>query len=667
MNSHLQTLIAYFSAHPNIALGAIFAASILEALAVIGTVIPGSSIVFIGGVLIGLGALNPWWTTVLAVVGAIMGDGISFWLGQHFHEKIRTLWPMKNYLGLFDRGHLYFEKNGGKSIFFGRFLGPVRAIVPVVAGMAGMPATQFYAINVLSALAWAAAHILPGVLFGASLQLAGAVSSRLVVVLLLVASVFWALSKLFQLLSRRGWSRLRQLRDRAVGYARSKPGVFENFVLSLLDTSKAESSGLLISAVILIGSTWLFLGIVEDVLSSDPLIQFDQTVYSLLQSLRTNRVDHLMVAITEGGGAISTAVLLTGVSLSLAIQRSWRTLGYWLAAVSAAEIFVWTLKYTIGRARPHNIYAGVEQFSFPSGHTTTSTIVYGFLAFLLSRGKTDNVKIALILLAAIIVTLIAFSRIYLGVHWFSDILGSIFLGLAWMALLSTSYIYHMPLKQSQSLPFLLVVVASLCITGGFYAGDRYRADVERYTYKPDLEIKQLEDWTGTGWSGLPKSRSDIRGEAEERLSLQWGGTAGQISDTLVASGWQAPESWTLKTSLLWLLPTTQIQQLPVLPKFDHGAVQQITFVKGSSSGERLVIRLWPLPLEVKPDSKSSSRPLWIGMVTAERLSHPGGMISLAKTEDDFDTPLRVLADNVKNQKLTVQSREMNDITLGLVW
>ena len=139
MESHLQSLIAYFSAHPHIALGAVFAAALLEALAVIGTVIPGSSIVFAGGVLIGLGALDPWLTAALAVAGAILGDGISYSLGRHYHEQIRSVWPMKRYPRLFDRGQAYFEKNGGKSVFLGRFLGPVRAIVPVVAGMSNMP------------------------------------------------------------------------------------------------------------------------------------------------------------------------------------------------------------------------------------------------------------------------------------------------------------------------------------------------------------------------------------------------------------------------------------------------------------------------------------------------------------------------------------------------
>ena len=76
MESHLQSLVAYLSAHPNFALGAIFAAAFLEALAVIGTVIPGSTVVFVGGVLIGLKVLNPWWAAGLAIFGAILGDGV---------------------------------------------------------------------------------------------------------------------------------------------------------------------------------------------------------------------------------------------------------------------------------------------------------------------------------------------------------------------------------------------------------------------------------------------------------------------------------------------------------------------------------------------------------------------------------------------------------------
>ncbi len=633
----------------------------------IGTVIPGSSIVFVGGVLIGLGALNPWWTAVIAVAGAIMGDGISYWLGHHFQEKIRTLWPMKKYPGLFERGQLYFETNGGKSVFLGRFLGPVRAIVPVVAGMAGMPATQFYVMNVLSALAWSAAHLLPGMLFGASLQLAGAVSSRLVIVVLVVVVFLWATSKLLQFMYRQGWPRLKLLRNHAVEHARRKSGPFAHIVLSLLDPAKAESPALLTAAVLLLGCTWLFLGVVEDVTSNDPLVQLDQTVYALLQGLRTPWGDDFMVAVTQMGGAVGTLFLIGGVSLLFAIERRWHTLAYWLAAAGVAEIFVWALKYALGRARPHNIYTGIEQYSFPSGHTTLSIVVYGFLAFLLSRGKSDREKIAIALLAAVAITLIAFSRLYLGVHWFSDVLGSMSLGLAWVALLSIAYTHHVPHERVRSWPLLLVVMSMLGLAGGFYAGNRHRAGVEQYAYRPTSVATPLDDWTGTGWRKVPSARMELGGEREEPFSLQWAGTAGQIADTLLASGWQRSETWTLKSALLWLLPTTQVQELPVLPKLDHGKAQKITFIKAINSSERLVVRLWPLRKEVKPDLGSPFRPLWIGMVTVERLHQPSGVITLAKTEKDFHTPSRALAQDLQSQRLSVEGRANRDMTVWLVW
>lgn len=101
MNSHFHSLILYFSAHPWVALAAIFAGAALEALAVIGTVIPGSTIVFIGGTLIGMRILSPAWTTLAAIVGAILGDGVSYWLGHHYRARLRGMWPMKRYPAIF--------------------------------------------------------------------------------------------------------------------------------------------------------------------------------------------------------------------------------------------------------------------------------------------------------------------------------------------------------------------------------------------------------------------------------------------------------------------------------------------------------------------------------------------------------------------------------------
>lgn len=667
MESHLQSVIVYFSAHPHIALGAVFAASLLEALAVVGFVIPGSSIVFVGGVLIGLKALNPWWTAAVAVAGAILGDGLSYWLGHHYHEKIRDMWPMRRYPRLFDRGQAYFAKNGGKSVFLGRFIGPVRAIVPVVAGMSNMPATQFYKMNVLSAFAWAAVHIIPGMLFGASLQLAGAMSSRLVIMLVMIVAFLWVIGKLVRFAHSQGWPRIKLLRDRAVEHTRGKSGPLAHIVLSLFDPARAESQALLTAAVLLIGSTWLFLGILEDVVSNDPLVQFDQTVYTLLQGLRTGWADSVMVIATELGGAVGTVPVIITVSLLLAFKRYWRTFGYWLAAVGFAEILVWVLKYTLGRARPNTIYTGVEQFSFPSGHAALGIVVYGFMGFLLARGKPVREKIAITMLATVAIMLIAFSRLYLGVHWFSDVLASLSLGLAWVTLLGIAYTHHVRNEQLRAWPPLLVVLMTLALAGGLYVRNHHSADVARYVYQPRLETILFGDWKAGGWRSLPFARSELGGEIEEPFSVQWIGTAGQIADTLSAAGWQAPQPWASKAMLLWLLPDTPIELLPVLPKFDHGEAQKLIFVRVINSSERIVIRLWALRDMVDTIARGQSRPLWNGMVTIERLRHPTGMITLVETETDFATPAHILEKDVQNQHLSAENRERRGVPVLLVW
>jgi len=649
------------------ALGAIFAAALLEALAMVGTVIPGSSIVFVGGVLIGLNALNPWWTITVAIAGAVLGDGISYWLGHKYHEKIRALWPLKNHPELFDRGQAYFAKSGGKSVFLGRFLGPVRAIVPVVAGMSNMPAAAFYAINILSAVAWATAHIIPGVLFGASLQLAGAVSSRLVIMLVMTVALFWVISKVVRFTLSHEWSSIKWLRDRAVERARAKSGPVARIVLSLLDPARAKSQALLIAAVLLIGGAWLFLGILQDVLAKDPLVQFDSTVYSSLQSLRNGWADAVMITVTELGGAAGAVPVVVAVSLVLCVKRYWRTLGYWLAAAGVAEILVVVLSHTLARLRPNDIYTGIAQYSFPSGHTVLSVVIYGFMAFLLARGKPVRNKIAITLMAAVAIMLIAFSRLYLGAHWFSDVLASLSLGLAWIALLSIAYIHHVRNEQLPALPMFLIVLATLAVVEGTYVRGHQAEDTVRYSYRQKTEkTMSLSDWKAGGWRKLPFARSELGGEIEEPFSVQWVGTAGQVAGTLKATGWQSPEPWTLKTTLLWLLPTTAAKQLPVLPKFDHGEAQKLTFVRVINSRERIVIRLWPVLEMIENIAGSQSRPLWNGMVTIEHISRPYGLITLAEAETDFAASLNILEQDIQKQRLAVDHRDRVGVPVLLV-
>src|SRR5690606_16353625 len=105
------------------------------------------------------------------VAGAVAGDALSFWLGRHFKGSLRQMWPVSRHPQLVQSGERFFQHHGGKSIFFGRFVGPIRAIIPLVAGMLNMKPGHFLVFNIVSALLWAPVYILPGYLTGATIHL----------------------------------------------------------------------------------------------------------------------------------------------------------------------------------------------------------------------------------------------------------------------------------------------------------------------------------------------------------------------------------------------------------------------------------------------------------------------------------------------------------------
>lgn len=163
-NSLLQTITQTISDYPAWSGGIVFSVAMLESLAVIGLVIPGVAIMFTIGALIGSGSLNFVSSTLYAAAGASVGDALSFALGWHYKEKIVHLTFLKPHQNLLKKGHVFFEKYGVYSILIGRFIGPVRAIVPLVAGILGMPIKQYIPINILASMLWAPAYLLPGFL-----------------------------------------------------------------------------------------------------------------------------------------------------------------------------------------------------------------------------------------------------------------------------------------------------------------------------------------------------------------------------------------------------------------------------------------------------------------------------------------------------------------------
>ncbi len=171
----------------------IFLVCIGEAVFILGLLVPSMPILLLTGGIIAQGHLPFWPIFFAAALGAIVGDAISYFVGWLLKDRIRTVWPFKNYLPLIDRGEQFFLKHGGKAIFIGRFITGVKAVIPGVAGILGMPYRWFTIINVISAFVWAAAHILPGMLLTAWLDSIGLSLELVIIVGALVLTALFLL------------------------------------------------------------------------------------------------------------------------------------------------------------------------------------------------------------------------------------------------------------------------------------------------------------------------------------------------------------------------------------------------------------------------------------------------------------------------------------------
>ncbi|WP_339844959.1 DedA family protein [uncultured Halopseudomonas sp.] len=149
---------------------AIFLIALLESLAVAGLVIPGVFLLLGVTAMAGGGGMPFASALAWAFCGAVLGDMFSFALGRFFHEDIRRLSLFRRHPQWIARGEIFFRRYGLFGIFIGRFVGPIRPVIPMIAGMLDMPSIRFVTINLLSALAWAPVYVTPGFLAGRAVK-----------------------------------------------------------------------------------------------------------------------------------------------------------------------------------------------------------------------------------------------------------------------------------------------------------------------------------------------------------------------------------------------------------------------------------------------------------------------------------------------------------------
>jgi undecaprenyl-diphosphatase len=163
---------------------ALFLVAFCESLPMIGLLVPGSTLVVFAGFLVLHGKCSFILLSTVTITGALLGDLLSFWLGFYYGSKLLKLRSFQKHHSLVKRSELFFVDHGGKSIFFARFLGPIRGITPFIAGLSGLPRRPFCCYATISAILWGICYPGIGYLGGSSWQQAQSLSAKFGLVIL---------------------------------------------------------------------------------------------------------------------------------------------------------------------------------------------------------------------------------------------------------------------------------------------------------------------------------------------------------------------------------------------------------------------------------------------------------------------------------------------------
>lgn len=422
-------LTTWLSANPGWLSLALFGTAFVESFAIAGVIVPGVALLFtIAAMAAQIGMPVPA-ALIWAGLGAVAGDTASFAIGRLFEGQLNSVWPFSRYPGLIIKGERFFNRHGGKSVIIGRFVGPVRPVIPLIAGALMMPWRRFLAFNIGSAIGWAPVYILPGFLVGTAL----ASKVQLPAHAYMVAGISLAILVLIYLVIFRFQLGLGE-DSRLYTWLQSRMAQYETthhfWRLYTNERPAREGEFPLASLMLALGTLALFILWSQLVTMPGLITPFDQIAMQWFADLRQPLLDAPAIAVTLLGDPpvlVAAAVL---ACLTLAFRGHYAASAHILLAALMAVFLVSGLKWAFGIDRPDQVANPPLSGSFPSGHTTGITVFVTLLASFVAAETRKRRRWQTYILLSLPLIPVAVSRLYLGVHWFSDIVGGLLLGLA---------------------------------------------------------------------------------------------------------------------------------------------------------------------------------------------------------------------------------------------
>jgi membrane protein DedA with SNARE-associated domain/membrane-associated phospholipid phosphatase len=596
----------HLSAHPDLALLIVFLIAFGEALLIIGLFVPSTVILVGAGTMVGTGHLAFWPVFAATAVGAIAGDQISYWAGRWYGDKLKTMWPLNRHPQLAARGEEYVRQHGGKSIAIGRFVPGVKAVVPGIVGMLGMSQVYFLLINISSGLVWTAFHIVPGILIGQGLAVAGEMSERLVIVLLLLLCILAITGWLIRLASASLAPYVDTVLGRcSISFRSSKNRTMQRFGRALSPTTSSSRLiilFLLLFLAALVGLADLLFGFVVH----GAISNMDLTTSNLLSQLRSEPGDRLMVFITMLGDKVAVAAVGAAIAIWLIWRRAWRAA---LAAVTAmvaayATTVVFKLFGTNSRMPSGISLNTLDSYVFPSAHAVLAGTVFGMVALLVSVGRGRWTRALIISIFASAVIAISFSRLYLGVNWLSDVLG----GLALATLICSAFgivVETLPTRQLRPLSFMAIAGAVVVAISLGYSGPRLNANIASYAPVEKSQTLTLQQLQEPDVSILPMRRITLAGRRKDPFSAIWVGDILRLKAALLTAKWQERPSWSWTDGINYTNTHFNLADLAPQPLLHEGEAAVLTAILEDASmpNVRLVFRAYKSHAQVQLPGK----------------------------------------------------------------
>ena len=456
----LDQILDWLNQNPEWFLFTVFLTAFSESLAVIGLIMPGAFLMFALMVMAGNQAFPLGDVLVWAFIGAVLGDAISFYFGRIFKHKIPHIWPFKKKPQWLHQSKTFFDKHGGKSIFIGRFVGPVRPLIPMVAGMMSMPSMRFLIVNLLSAIGWAICYVLPGYIIGSAIRLdidlpenfKTVFFSTVILVACFVALTVWVYQNLHP--ERSIYQHLRQLFN---------SNNTLNYIWRRLSSPRADDPTFpLPSLFTFITCTLLFLVWVFWVDYAQQPLLTDLSLLDLAKQLHSEDSQLVLVFITMLGDPNLLYFCAGWFSIYLVIKRQYSAMLLIAGVTAVSFTSVTLLKDTFAHVRPEILATPFPGFAFPSGHTVGATVFFGLIAAFIAQETKQTKRWPIYLISILAALTVGSSRIFLGVHWFSDVVCGLLLGASIVSLARVIYSpfnQHSlkPSKQDAWLPVVLLM------------------------------------------------------------------------------------------------------------------------------------------------------------------------------------------------------------------